>query len=126
MPDVVPYIREINQAHVALPGPAVVEVAAADDETAFTIQKLPSAQCAVASADRTTREPGEPGVRSWAAKWPPRRAWTRRVDVVCCSHACTSGVLVRGSVTPLRAMTGQCTAEASLGGTGRAPRGHCG
>ncbi|MDX3131399.1 DUF6207 family protein [Streptomyces europaeiscabiei] len=56
-------MREINEAHVALAGLAVVEVAAADDETAFTIQKLLAARCAAAPADRTTREPGEPGVR---------------------------------------------------------------
>lgn len=62
-PCVLPYMREINEAHVALPGLAVVEVAAADDETAFAIQKLLAARCAIAPADRTTREPGEPGVR---------------------------------------------------------------
>ncbi|MDH6436026.1 hypothetical protein M2158_004566 [Streptomyces sp. SAI-144] len=50
-------------AHVAEPGLAVVEVAAADDETAVAIQELLAAQCAIAPADRTTREPGEPGVR---------------------------------------------------------------
>jgi hypothetical protein len=56
-------MREINEAHVALPGLAVVEVAAADDETAFAIQELLAARCAVAPADRTAREPGESGVR---------------------------------------------------------------
>ncbi|KFG06968.1 MULTISPECIES: DUF6207 family protein [Streptomyces] len=56
-------MKQINEAHVAVPGLAVVEVAAADDETAFAIQKLLAARCAVAPADRTTREPGEPGVR---------------------------------------------------------------
>ncbi|WP_437099938.1 DUF6207 family protein [Streptomyces sp. enrichment culture] len=30
----------INEAHVAEPGLAVVEVAAADDETAFAVQEL--------------------------------------------------------------------------------------
>ncbi|GAA4050759.1 hypothetical protein GCM10022233_21700 [Streptomyces shaanxiensis] len=48
---------------MAEPGLAVVEVAAADDETAFAIQQLLAARCVVAPADRTTREPGEPGVR---------------------------------------------------------------
>jgi len=48
---------------VAEPGLAVVEVAAADDETAFAIQELLAARCAIAPADRTTRVPGEPGVR---------------------------------------------------------------
>ncbi|MGW1622718.1 DUF6207 family protein [Streptomyces sp. NPDC002172] len=56
-------MRPINDAHVAVPGLAVVEIAAADDTTAFAVQELLAARCAVAPADRTTREPGEPGVR---------------------------------------------------------------
>ncbi|MEU5524870.1 DUF6207 family protein [Streptomyces sp. NPDC047860] len=56
-------MRRIIDAHVAVPGLAVVEVAAADDETAFAVQELLAARCAIASADQTTREPGEPGVR---------------------------------------------------------------
>jgi hypothetical protein len=40
-----------------------VEVAAADDETAFAVQELLAARCAIALADRTTREPGKPGIR---------------------------------------------------------------
>ncbi|MFF9819855.1 DUF6207 family protein [Streptomyces sp. NPDC014006] len=56
-------MRKIHDAHVAVPGLAVVEVATADDETAFAIQALLAARCAIAPADRTTREPGEPGVR---------------------------------------------------------------
>ncbi|MDT0614392.1 DUF6207 family protein [Streptomyces lancefieldiae] len=56
-------MRPINDGHVAEPGLAVVEVAAADDETAFAVQELLAAQWAIAPADRTTREPGEPGVR---------------------------------------------------------------
>ncbi|MET8116642.1 DUF6207 family protein [Streptomyces prasinus] len=56
-------MRAINDAHVAEPGLAVVEVAAADDQTAFAIQELLATRCAVAAADRTTREPGEAGVR---------------------------------------------------------------
>ncbi|MER6127850.1 DUF6207 family protein [Streptomyces sp. NPDC001795] len=56
-------MRQINDAHVAEPGLAVVEVAAADDATAFAIQELLAARCAIAPADRTTREPGGPGVR---------------------------------------------------------------
>lgn len=60
---VVPGMRQINDSHVAVPGLAVVEIAAADDETAFAVQELLAARCAIAPADRTTREPGEPGVR---------------------------------------------------------------
>ncbi|MGW7613691.1 DUF6207 family protein [Streptomyces sp. NPDC054766] len=56
-------MRQINDAHVAVPGLAVVEVAAADDETAFAVQALLAARCTVAPADRTAREPDEPGVR---------------------------------------------------------------
>ncbi|MGW9497391.1 DUF6207 family protein [Streptomyces prasinus] len=56
-------MRATNDAHVAEPGLAVLEVAAADDETAFAIQELLATRCAVAAADRTTREPGEAGVR---------------------------------------------------------------
>ncbi|MFI7406055.1 DUF6207 family protein [Streptomyces sp. NPDC049541] len=60
---VLPDVKQINDAHAAEPGLAVVEVAAADDATAFAIQKLLAARCAIAPADRTTRDPGEPGVR---------------------------------------------------------------
>ncbi len=56
-------MRQIYDAQVALPGLAVVEVAAADDETAFLIQELLATHYAISPADRTTREPGEPGVR---------------------------------------------------------------
>jgi hypothetical protein len=56
-------MRQINDARVARPGLAVVEVAAANDETAFAIQELLAARWGIAPADRTTREPGEPGVR---------------------------------------------------------------
>ncbi|WSQ15214.1 DUF6207 family protein [Streptomyces sp. NBC_01231] len=56
-------MKQINDAHVAVPGLAVVEVAATDDETAFAVQELLAARCAIAPAERTTREPGEPGVR---------------------------------------------------------------
>ncbi|MBQ0849455.1 hypothetical protein J8N05_14740 [Streptomyces sp. BH-SS-21] len=56
-------MKPINDAHVARPGLAVVEIATSDDATAFALQHLLAAHCAIAPADRTTREPGEPGVR---------------------------------------------------------------
>ncbi|OSC47542.1 hypothetical protein B5181_42210 [Streptomyces sp. 4F] len=56
-------MKPINDGHVAEPGLAVVEVAAADDETAFAVQELLATRWAIAPADRTTHEPGEPGVR---------------------------------------------------------------
>ncbi|MFI8169856.1 DUF6207 family protein [Streptomyces sp. NPDC085931] len=56
-------MKQINESHVAVPGLAVVEVAAADDDTAFAVQELLGARCAIAPSDHTTRAPGEPGVR---------------------------------------------------------------
>ena len=60
---VMPDMRQIFEAHVAEPGLAVVDIAAADDQTALAIQELLATHCALAPADRTTRAPGEPGVR---------------------------------------------------------------
>ncbi|MGW7262350.1 DUF6207 family protein [Streptomyces sp. NPDC054842] len=56
-------MRPILDVHVAEPGLAVVEIAAADDATAFAIQQLLTERWATARADGTPREPGEPGVR---------------------------------------------------------------
>ncbi|WP_279628573.1 DUF6207 family protein [Streptomyces misionensis] len=53
----------IDEARGAEPGLAVVEVAAADDETAFAVQELLAGRWATATADTTNRAPGEPGVR---------------------------------------------------------------
>ncbi|KPI14628.1 hypothetical protein OK006_3324 [Actinobacteria bacterium OK006] len=57
-----PGMRQINDARVAEPGLAVVEVAAADDQTAFALQEVLATRWATATADHTTRVPGEPGV----------------------------------------------------------------
>ncbi|WP_328784894.1 DUF6207 family protein [Streptomyces canus] len=51
-------MRPIHDTHVAQPGLAVVEVAAADDATAFAVQDLLAANYAIAPGDRTVREPG--------------------------------------------------------------------
>ncbi|MFF7566590.1 DUF6207 family protein [Streptomyces pseudovenezuelae] len=56
-------MRSIHHTHVERPGLAVIEVAAADDATAFAVQDLLAAHHAVAPGDRTIRVPGEPGVR---------------------------------------------------------------
>ncbi|MDQ1013471.1 DUF6207 family protein [Streptomyces afghaniensis] len=56
-------MKPINEAHLSESGLAVVEVAAADEQTAFAVQELLAGRWATASADGTTREPGEPGVR---------------------------------------------------------------
>ncbi|MFM9700958.1 DUF6207 family protein [Streptomyces europaeiscabiei] len=53
----------INEVHVEQPGLAVVEIAACDDQTALVLQELLAARWATATADRTTRDPGQPGVR---------------------------------------------------------------
>ncbi|WP_240436547.1 DUF6207 family protein [Streptomyces sporangiiformans] len=50
----------INEAHVAEPGLVIVEVAAADDATAFAFQEAIAARWATATADRTTREAADP------------------------------------------------------------------
>jgi hypothetical protein len=55
-------MRPILNAHVAEPGLVVVDVAA-DDQTAFAVQEMLAARWATATADRTTRQPAEPGVR---------------------------------------------------------------
>ncbi|MGA5437303.1 DUF6207 family protein, partial [Streptomyces cellulosae] len=43
-------MKPINDGHVAKPGLAVVEVAAADDETAFAVQELLATRWAIAPA----------------------------------------------------------------------------
>lgn len=60
---VVPFMGPINETHVEQPGLAVVEIAACDDQTAFAVQELLAGRWATATADRTTRDPGQPGVR---------------------------------------------------------------
>ncbi|MEU1875528.1 hypothetical protein RKD37_000276 [Streptomyces ambofaciens] len=44
-------------------GLVVVDVAAADDETAFVFHTALVARWATTSVERTTRDPGQPGVR---------------------------------------------------------------
>ncbi|MYV48406.1 DUF6207 family protein [Streptomyces sp. SID2888] len=56
-------MNPIEDVHVAESGLLVVEVAAADDDTAFAFQAAISKRWATARAERTTREPGESGVR---------------------------------------------------------------
>ncbi|WP_235193081.1 DUF6207 family protein [Streptomyces viridochromogenes] len=58
----------------------LVEIAACDEETAFAVQQLLAARCAIAPADRTTREPGEPGC-GCAASWTCVRRPTSRCRV---------------------------------------------
>ncbi|MGY5118325.1 DUF6207 family protein [Streptomyces sp. 900105755] len=60
---VIPYIDPINEAHVSEPGLVVVDVAAADDATTLAFQQLLADRWATATAQYTTRDAGEPGVR---------------------------------------------------------------
>ncbi|MFH8500693.1 DUF6207 family protein [Streptomyces coeruleorubidus] len=56
-------VHEADQRSApAGPGLAVVEVAAADDQSAFAVWELLAGRWATAPADRTTPVPGEPGV----------------------------------------------------------------
>lgn len=56
-------MRPIRDEHVAEPGLVVVDVAAADDDSIFAFQQAFARRWATATDDRTTRTPGEPGVR---------------------------------------------------------------
>ncbi|MET7887825.1 DUF6207 family protein [Streptomyces avermitilis] len=56
-------MEPIKDAHVAEPGLLVVDVAAADEETALAFQAALAGRWATAAAHRTSRDPGQPGVR---------------------------------------------------------------
>jgi hypothetical protein len=58
-----PYMDPINETHVREPGLIVLDGAAADDATAFAFQQLLAERWATATAQETTRDVGEPGVR---------------------------------------------------------------
>ncbi|MEV5013509.1 DUF6207 family protein [Streptomyces sp. NPDC053780] len=56
-------MEAINEVHVSEPGLVVVDIAAADDEAAFTFHTALAARWATTAVERTTREPGQGGVR---------------------------------------------------------------
>ncbi|MFG3390599.1 DUF6207 family protein [Streptomyces rochei] len=56
-------MEAINEVHLSEPGLVVVDIAAADDETAFAFHTVLAARWATTSVERTTREAGQPGVR---------------------------------------------------------------
>ncbi|MGW1675358.1 DUF6207 family protein [Streptomyces sp. NPDC002324] len=56
-------MEPIQDVHVARPGLVVVDIAAAADATALAVQAVIDGRWATATADRTTRDPGQPGVR---------------------------------------------------------------
>lgn len=60
---VVPDMEPINELHLTEPGLVVVDVAAADDATAFAFQQALASRWATATTDRTTHDPDQPGVR---------------------------------------------------------------
>ncbi|QYX75131.1 DUF6207 family protein [Streptomyces akebiae] len=81
-----PYTDPIHETHVSEPGLLVVDVAAADDATALAFQQLLADRWATATAEQTTRDAGQPGVRLrcyldlrqqlTAPLWPAR-PWSR-------------------------------------------------
>ncbi|MFJ5643675.1 DUF6207 family protein [Streptomyces sp. NPDC093223] len=58
-----PGVEVINEVHVSEPGLIVVDVAAAEDRTAFAFQAVLADMWAATSKKRTTHVPGQPGVR---------------------------------------------------------------
>ncbi|MFD5801544.1 DUF6207 family protein [Streptomyces sp. NPDC127020] len=54
---------EINEVHVSEAGLVVVDVAAADDATAFAFHAVLASLWATTSVERTFRAAGQPGVR---------------------------------------------------------------
>nr|WP_168532112.1 DUF6207 family protein [Streptomyces sp. RPA4-2]QIY66475.1 hypothetical protein HEP85_39465 [Streptomyces sp. RPA4-2] len=58
-----PGVEAINEVHVSEPGLVVVDVAAADDQTAFAFQATLTGMWAATSVERATRDLGQPGVR---------------------------------------------------------------
>ncbi|MFF4846189.1 DUF6207 family protein [Streptomyces collinus] len=56
-------MKPIRDEHIAEPGLGVVDVAAADDATALAFQQLLAERWATATAETTTRDAGQPGVR---------------------------------------------------------------
>ncbi|MGW1543273.1 DUF6207 family protein [Streptomyces sp. NPDC002309] len=56
-------MEPFNATHLARPGLIVLDIAAADDQTALTFQQAIAARWATATAEHTTRDAGQPGVR---------------------------------------------------------------
>ncbi|MCX4740803.1 DUF6207 family protein [Streptomyces antibioticus] len=56
-------MNPINEVHVSRPGLVVVDVAAADDNTALAFQQMLAGRWATSPAQRTTHDVGQPGVR---------------------------------------------------------------
>ncbi|MFE7033615.1 DUF6207 family protein [Streptomyces sp. NPDC057621] len=111
-------MKPINDAHVARSDLAVVEIAA-DDDTVFAVQHLLAARCAIAPADRTTREPGEPGVRLRCSECPPE--WLARPSLS--RNAQARRRAARSGASPVRVTTRR-TLQPHSQHTSRTPRIH--
>ncbi|PKW05460.1 MULTISPECIES: DUF6207 family protein [unclassified Streptomyces] len=53
----------IHEVHVAEPGLVVVDIAAADDRTAFAFHAALASMWAITAVERASRGPGQVGVR---------------------------------------------------------------
>ncbi|MFE7958635.1 DUF6207 family protein [Streptomyces sp. NPDC057413] len=53
----------IREAHLSEPGLLVIDVAGCDDATVFAFQTAIARLWATSTAERTTRDAGQPGVR---------------------------------------------------------------
>ncbi|MEU6772392.1 DUF6207 family protein [Streptomyces sp. NPDC046759] len=60
---VVTGMEVINGVHVSQPGLVVVDITAADDQTAFAFHAALAAMWATTALERTIRIPGQSGVR---------------------------------------------------------------
>ncbi|MEU7428620.1 DUF6207 family protein [Streptomyces sp. NPDC040750] len=56
-------MEAISEVHVSQPGLVVVDIAAADDQTAFAFHAALASMWASTAIERTTHDPGQPGVR---------------------------------------------------------------
>ncbi|MER6036104.1 MULTISPECIES: DUF6207 family protein [unclassified Streptomyces] len=56
-------VDAFSDVHVSEPGLVVVDVAAADDQTAFAFQQALASIWTTTAVERTSRDSGQPGVR---------------------------------------------------------------
>ncbi|BAC67910.1 hypothetical protein Save01_05655 [Streptomyces avermitilis] len=56
-------VDPIQETHLSEPGLLVIDVAGMDDETVLAFQNAIAQTWATSTADRTTQDPGQPGVR---------------------------------------------------------------
>ncbi|MFI6341066.1 DUF6207 family protein [Streptomyces sp. NPDC050535] len=60
---VLTYVDPIRETHLSEPGMLVIDVAGLDDDTVFAFQNAIGRMWGTATADRTTHDVGQPGVR---------------------------------------------------------------